>query len=305
MSEKLERPNWIRVPASVSRGFTETLNVIKEAGVHTVCEEAMCPNIGECWRNKTATFLIMGDTCTRNCGFCNVKHGRPAPLDDDEPIKVAQSVQKLGIKYAVITCVTRDDIKDGGAQHFANVIKAIRDLNPGTKVEILTSDLRGNTNAIKIVVDAQPDVFGHNLEVVRKYHKQVKRPPADYDVSLNFLKTVKKISPQIITKTGIMVGVGETKEDVFELIDDVVNVDVDILTIGQYLPPSSSHHPIARYVTPEEFAEYAEYGKSHGVEVIAGALVRSSYKAREVYDLVQGGKNIARPFYNAVQRRGC
>ncbi|MBQ9335611.1 MAG: lipoyl synthase [Alphaproteobacteria bacterium] len=291
MSEKLERPNWIRVPASVSRGFTETLNVIKEAGVHTVCEEAMCPNIGECWRNKTATFLIMGNKCTRNCGFCNVKHGRPAPLDENEPMKVAQSVQKLGIKYAVITCVTRDDIKDGGAQHFADVIKAIRSINPETKVEILTSDLRGNVEAIQTIVDAQPDVFGHNLEVVRKFHKQVKRPPADYDVSLNFLKTVKKIEPKMITKTGIMVGVGETKEDVFELIDDVIDANIDILTIGQYLPPTSSHYPIARYVTPEEFAEYAEYGKSRGIEVISGALVRSSYKARETHALLGSSEN--------------
>lgn len=291
MSEKLERPNWIRVPASVSRGFTETLNVIKEAGVHTVCEEAMCPNIGECWRNKTATFLIMGNKCTRNCGFCNVKHGRPAPLDENEPMKVAQSVQKLGIKYAVITCVTRDDIKDGGAQHFADVIKAIRSINPETKVEILTSDLRGNVEAIQTIVDAQPDVFGHNLEVVRKFHKQVKRPPADYDVSLNFLKTVKKIEPKMITKTGIMVGVGETKEDVFELIDDVIDANIDILTIGQYLPPTSSHYPIARYVTPEEFAEYAGYGKSRGIEVISGALVRSSYKARETHALLGSSEN--------------
>ncbi len=287
MSEKLKRPDWIRVPASVSRGFAETLNVIKEAGVHTVCEEAMCPNIGECWRNKTATFLIMGDICTRNCGFCNIKHGRPEPLDENEPEKVAQSVHKLGIRYAVITCVTRDDIKDGGAQHFADVIKAIRSINPETKIEILTSDLRGNVDAIKTIVDAQPDVFGHNLEVVRSFHKQVKRPPADYDVSLDFLRSVKKIDPKMITKTGIMVGVGETKEDVFELIDDVVGSNIDILTIGQYLPPSTSHYPIARYVTLEEFAEYAEYGKSRGIEVISGALVRSSYKARETYALLK------------------
>ena len=292
MSEKLKRPDWIRVPASVSRGFTETLNVIKNAGVHTVCEEAMCPNIGECWKNKTATFLIMGDICTRNCGFCNIKHGHPAPLDEDEPEQVAQSVHKLGIKYAVITCVTRDDIKDGGAQHFANVIKAIRTLNPETKVEILTSDLRGNVEAIRTIIRAKPDVFGHNLEIVRKFHKQVKRPPADYDISLNVLRTVKKIAPQMIAKTGIMVGVGETKSDVFELIDDVVHAGIDILTIGQYLPPSPLHYPIARYVTPEEFIEYAEYGKSHGIEVISGALVRSSYKAKETYELLKAPQNI-------------
>lgn len=284
MPTKLERPSWIRVPASVSAGFAETLNVVRNAGIHTVCEEAMCPNIGECWKSKTATFLIMGDTCTRNCGFCNVKHGRPAPLDENEPLHIAQSVKKLGIKYAVITCVTRDDLKDGGAQHFASVINAVREINPETKIEILTSDLRGNLDAIKEIVEARPDVFGHNLEIVRKYHKQVKRLPADYDISLNFLKSIKAIDPTMISKTGIMVGVGESKEDVFGLIDDVVDAEVDILTIGQYLPPSTSHYPIARYVTPEEFAEYAEYGKAKGVEVISGALVRSSYKAREVYE---------------------
>ena len=294
MSEKLERPSWIRVPASVSLGFTETLNIIKSVGVHTVCEEAMCPNIGECWKNKTATFLIMGDTCTRNCGFCNVKHGRPEFLDAGEPVKVAQSVKKLGIKYAVITCVTRDDIKDGGAQHFANVIKAIRDLNPETKVEILTSDLRGNVDAIQTIVEAKPNVFGHNLEVVRSFHKQVKHPPADYDISINFLQTVKKLDSKMITKTGIMVGIGETKEDVLNLIDDVVSAHINILTIGQYLPPSSSHYPIARYVTPEEFAEYAEYGATLGIRVIAGPLVRSSYKAKETYALLKAARNAPR-----------
>lgn len=287
MSEKLERPRWIRVPSSTSRGFLETLNVVKTTGVHTVCEEAMCPNIGECWKSKTATFLIMGDICTRNCGFCSIKHGKPSPLDETEPSKIAQSVQKLGIKYAVITCVTRDDLKDGGAQHFANVIKAIRNLNPETKIEILTSDLHGNLDAIQTIIDAKPNVFGHNVEVVQKFHKQVKHLPADYNISLTFLKKIKEISPKMITKTGIMVGIGEAKKDVFELIDDVVEAKVDILTIGQYLPPSSSHHSISRYVHPDEFDEYTEYGKVRGISVISGALVRSSYKARETYWLLQ------------------
>lgn len=290
MSEKLARPGWIRVPASVSHGFNETLNVVKKAGVHTVCEEAMCPNIGECWKSRTATFLIMGDTCTRNCGFCNIKNGKPLPLDKDEPLKVAQSVKRLGIKYVVITCVTRDDLKDGGAQHFADVIRNIRTINPETKVEILTSDLRGKIEAMRVIVGAKPDVIGHNMEVVRKFHKQVKHPPADYDVSLTFLKTIKEIAPQMITKTGIMVGVGETKSEVFELIDDIVKAKVDLLTIGQYLPPSSIHHPVSRYVHPAEFVEYTEYGKSQGILVISGALVRSSYKAYETYSFLQTTK---------------
>ena len=246
----------------------------------------MCPNIGECWKHKTATFLIMGNTCTRNCGFCNIQNGKPNPIDANEHEKIAISIKQLGIKYAVITCVTRDDLKDGGAQHFVDVINAIRAINPDTKIEILTSDLRGNKNDIQTIVGAKPNVFGHNIEIVKAYHKIVKRPPADYDISLNFLKNIKSLDSKMITKTGIMVGVGETKEDVFELIDDVCDANVDILTIGQYLPPSPKHYPIQRYVTPAEFLEYAEYGKSKGIHIISGALVRSSYKAFETYNTV-------------------
>lgn len=284
MVSDLKRPEWIKVPASVSKGFSETLQIIRESGVHTVCEEALCPNIGECWKHKTSTFLIMGDICTRNCGFCNVKNGRPFPLDNMEPKKVAESIRKLGIKYAVITCVTRDDLPDGGAQHFARVIQSVREMNPETKIEILTSDMRGNEESIKTVVDAKPDVFGHNMEIVRRLHKQVKHPPADYDISLNFLKRVKEIDPNMITKTGMMVGVGESKDEVLELIDDVSKSRVDIIAIGQYLTPSTHHYPIARYVTPDEFEEYARYGEKIGIKVISGPLVRSSYKALETYN---------------------
>ena len=286
MSSKLERPKWIRVPSSCSAGYAETLNIVKQTGIHTVCEEAMCPNIGECWKHKTATFLVMGDICTRNCGFCNIRNGKPNPIDLNEPKQIAISIKQLRIKYAVITCVTRDDLQDGGAQHFAEVIKTIRNLNPETKIEILTSDLRGKKDDIYTIIKAKPNVFGHNLEIVRAYHKIVKRPPADYDISLNFLKDIKSLDHNMITKTGIMVGVGETKEDVLELIDDVRNANVDILTIGQYLPPSSSHYPLQRYVKPEEFVEYMEYGNSRGIHVISGALVRSSYKAFETYNLL-------------------
>jgi lipoic acid synthetase len=228
----------------------------------------------------------MGDICTRNCGFCNIRHGKPKPIDANEPKQIAMSIKKLGIQYAVVTCVTRDDLRDGGAQHFVDVINTIREINPNTKIEILTSDLHGQKNAISTIVEAKPDVFGHNIEVVKTYHKLVKRPPADYDISLNFLKDIKFLDHTMITKTGIMVGVGETKDDVFKLIDDVCDANVDILTIGQYLPPSSAHYPIQRYVTPAEFTEYEKYGKSLGIQMISGALVRSSYKACETYNLL-------------------
>lgn len=284
MENKLKRPDWIRVKSSSSDGFIETLNVVKSHNVYTVCEEALCPNISECWKNKTATFLIMGDTCTRMCGFCNVKTGCPSKLDKKEPEEVAKSIQDLGIKYAVITCVTRDDLTDGGADHFSKVIHKIKELNPETKVEILISDLQGNEKDIRTVVNAKPDVYGHNLEIVKRLHKNVKKPPADYDISINVLKKVKEIDSNMITKTGIMVGVGETKSEVLELIDDVINANVDILTIGQYLSPSTSHYPIVRYVTPEEFKEYKKYGESKGLQMISGPLVRSSYKARLTYN---------------------
>lgn len=284
MENNLKRPSWIRVKSSSSKGFIETLNIVKTHKIHTVCEEALCPNISECWKNKTATFLIMGDTCTRMCGFCNIKTGCPLNLDEKEPEEVAKSVKDLGIEYAVVTCVTRDDLKDGGAGHFSKVINKIKEINPETKVEILISDLKGNERDIETVVNTNPDVYGHNLEIVKRLHKIVKKPPASYEVSLNVLKKVKEINPNMITKTGIMVGVGETKEEVFELIDDVANAKIDILTIGQYLAPSNSHYPIARYVTLEEFEEYKKYGESKGLQMISGPLVRSSYKARATYN---------------------
>ena len=279
----LQKPKWIKVKSIGTKGFEDTLKVVKERCIHTVCEEALCPNIGECWGNKTATFLIMGDTCTRTCRFCNIKTGCPAKLDSDEPQKVAQSVKDLGIKYAVITTVTRDDLPDGGAKHFADVINAIREMNPETKIEILPSDLRGDIESIKTIVEAKPDVYGHNLEIVKRLHPDVKRPPADYNISIKVLKQIKELDQNMITKTGIMVGVGETKEEVFELIDDTVLAKVDILTIGQYLTPSIDSYPIDRYVTPEDFLEYEEYGKSAGIKILAGPLVRSSYKAAETY----------------------
>jgi lipoic acid synthetase len=228
----------------------------------------------------------MGDVCTRNCGFCNMKTGRPFALDENEPDRVAEAVKDLGIKYAVITSVTRDDLEDGGALHFANTIKSIRKLNPDTKVEILTPDFKGNVDAIKTVLEAKPNVFGHNMEVVKEFHSRVKKPPSSYDASINFLKKIKEIEPSSITKTGVIVGVGENKSDVFRFIDDVAEAKLDVLTIGQYLTPTKSHSPVVRYATLEEFAEYEEYGKKAGLKVFAGPLVRSSYRARMIYDSI-------------------
>jgi lipoic acid synthetase len=285
-TKHLERPEWIRVKTAPSEDFSTTLNVIRNRKVHTVCEEALCPNINECWKNKTATFLIMGEICTRNCGFCNVKTGVPSKLDSNEPENIAKSVQDLGIKYAVITSVTRDDLKDGGAVHFAEVIKKIKELNPEAQVEILIPDFKGDEEAIRTIVEAKPDVFGHNIEIVKRLHSSVKKPPAKYDLSMTFLKNVKKIDKNTITKTGLIVGVGENKEEVFEVIDDAVNASINIITIGQYLTPSTSHYPIAKYISLEEFDEYKEYGENKGIKVISGPLVRSSYKARETYSSI-------------------
>ncbi|MDR0695234.1 MAG: lipoyl synthase [Holosporales bacterium] len=279
-----KRPDWLKVKLARTDAFEDTLNVIKGREIYTVCEEALCPNIGECWRNKTATFLIMGNVCTRRCGFCNIKVGTPQALDKSEPEKVAHVISELEIKYAVITSVTRDDLPDGGATHFARVIKHIRMFDKTIEVEILTPDFKCDENAMKIVADAKPDVFGHNLEIVKRLHHEIKRPPASYDASLSLLKRIKAIDATIVTKTGVMVGIGETREDILGLIEDVAAAKIDILTIGQYLTPTTSHYPIVKYVTPDEFEEYREYGEQIGIKkVISGPLVRSSYRAREVY----------------------
>jgi lipoic acid synthetase len=257
------------------------LRVVKKNCVNTVCEEAGCPNIGECWKSGTATFMILGDICTRNCSFCSVKNGRPLQVDKNEPANVLRSINDLGIRYAVITSVDRDDLLDSGSSHFADVVNEIKNEGSGILVEVLTPDFKRNMqDGIRTVLGASPDVFGHNIEIVRRLHRQIKRPPSNYDVSLNFLKTIKELSPASISKTGAMVGVGESKEEVFELIDDVANAGVDIMTIGQYLPPSSEHYKLDRYVEPSEFEEYKRYGESVGIKAFeSGPFVRSSYRA--------------------------
>ncbi|MGF1622791.1 MAG: lipoyl synthase [Rhodomicrobiaceae bacterium] len=275
----LRKPDWIRVKAPGSKAYRETAAIIREHGLHTVCEEAGCPNIGECWEKKHATMMIMGDTCTRACAFCNVKTGLPDALDAEEPNKVADTVAKLGLEHVVITSVDRDDLPDGGAAHFAAVIRAIRAASPGTTIEILTPDFLRKKGAVEVVVEARPDVFNHNLETVPSLYLTI-RPGSRYFVSLRLLQKVKELDPTIFTKSGIMVGLGEKRNEVLQLMDDLRSADVDFLTIGQYLQPTRKHAAIDRFVTPDEFASYEKmaYGKGF-LMVSASPLTRSSYHA--------------------------
>jgi lipoic acid synthetase len=279
-----QRPEWIKAKACDSSQFEHTHNVIKSNGLRTVCEEALCPNICKCWTNKSATFLIMGDVCTRTCGFCNIKSGCPSEPDLSESDRIVKAVSDLELKYVVVTSVTRDDLPDGGASRFASVISSIKKSLPDTKVEVLVPDFKEDGDAVRSVISAGPDVFAHNIEVVKKLHSKVKGFPSDYDMSLRVLKMAKEMLEGIITKTGLIVGVGETDSDVLNAIEDVAANNVNILTIGQYLTPTTYHYPIARYVTVEEFSAYARYGEKLGINVIAGPLVRSSYNAVEAYE---------------------
>jgi lipoyl synthase len=273
------RPDWIRVKAPVSRGYLETRNIVRANGLHTVCEEAACPNIGECWEKKHATFMIMGDTCTRACAFCNVKTGLPGALDPAEPEHVAEATFKLGLAHVVITSVDRDDLDDGGAEHFAAVIPAIRARCPQTTIEVLTPDFLRKAGAAEIVVAAKPDVFNHNLETVPAKYLTV-RPGARYFASIRLLQRVKEIDPLMFTKSGIMLGLGEERNEVLQVMDDLRAADVDFLTVGQYLQPSPKHHPVKRFVPPEEFKalETVAYGKGFAM-VSASPLTRSSHHA--------------------------
>ena len=277
----LRKPDWIRVTAPGSPRWSETNRIVRENRLVTVCEEAGCPNIGECWEKKHATFMIMGDTCTRACAFCNVKTGLPGALDTTEPGKVAEAVAKLGLDHVVITSVDRDDLADGGAAHFAAVIGAIRDQSPRTTVEILTPDFLRKDGALEVVVQAKPDVFNHNLETVPSKYLTV-RPGARYFHSIRLLQRVKELDPSIFTKSGIMVGLGEERHEVVQLMDDLRSADVDFLTIGQYLQPTRKHHPVVRFVTPDEFKglETTAYAKGFHL-VSATPLTRSSHHAGE------------------------
>ncbi len=275
----LRKPSWIRVKAPGSPVYNETKKLMKENGLVTVCEEAGCPNIGECWSQKHATMMIMGDTCTRACAFCNVKTGMPNPLDSQEPAKVGDAVAKLGLRHVVITSVDRDDLADGGAQHFVEVINAIRASAPGTTIEILTPDFLRKAGALEKVAEARPDVFNHNLETVPRRYLKI-RPGARYFHSLRLLQRVKEVDPTIFTKSGIMVGLGEEREEVLQVMDDMRSADVDFITIGQYLQPTRKHAAVERFVTPDEFKSYERIARTKGfLQVSSSPLTRSSYHA--------------------------
>jgi lipoyl synthase len=275
----LRKPDWIRVRAPGSPGYRETAGIMRAHGLTTVCEEAGCPNIGECWEKKHATMMIMGDTCTRACAFCNVKTGMPGPLDSGEPAKVGDAVAKLGLEHVVITSVDRDDLADGGAGHFASVIRAIRLASPNTTIEVLTPDFLRKDGALEVVVEARPDVFNHNLETVPSLYLTI-RPGARYFASLRLLQKAKELDRGLFTKSGIMVGLGEQRNEVLQLMDDLRAADVDFLTIGQYLQPTRKHAAVAAFITPEAFASYKSIALSKGfLMVSASPLTRSSYHA--------------------------
>ena len=275
------KPDWIRVRAPNTRGYADTRNIVKENGLHTVCEEAGCPNIGECWDKKHATFMIMGDTCTRACAFCNVKTGMPGGLDASEPEHVAEATAKLGLLHIVITSVDRDDLDDGGAAHFAAVIRAIRVRCPTTTIEVLTPDFQRKDGAVDTVVAARPDVFNHNLETVPSKYLTV-RPGARYFGSIRLLQRVKDIDPAMFTKSGIMVGLGEERNEILQVMDDLRAADVDFLTIGQYLQPSRKHHPVLRFLPPDEFKSLETIAYAKGFSLVsASPLTRSSHHAGE------------------------
>ncbi|WP_371346338.1 lipoyl synthase [Ancylobacter sp. IITR112] len=277
----LKKPEWIRVRAPGTPGWQETANIVRANGLVTVCEEASCPNIGECWQKKHATFMIMGDTCTRACAFCNVRTGMPGPLDRDEPQKVADAVARLGLEHVVVTSVDRDDLADGGAAHFARTIRAIRATSPTTTIEILTPDFLRKEGALEVVVAARPDVFNHNLECVPSLYLKV-RPGARYFHSLRLLQRVKELDPSIFTKSGIMVGLGEVRHEVLQLMDDLRSADIDFMTIGQYLQPTRKHHPVMAFVTPEEFKSYETVAYAKGFLMVSSSpLTRSSHHAGE------------------------
>ena len=289
-SEVLRKPSWIRAKAPGSAAYAETRAIVKENNLVTVCEEAACPNIGECWEQKHATFMIMGETCTRACAFCNVATGVPLPLDASEPAYVAEAVAKLGLRHVVITSVDRDDLDDGGAQHFADTINAIRDMSPGTTVEILTPDFLRKDGALEIVVEAKPDVFNHNLETVPRLYLSI-RPGARYFHSLNLLQRVKQLDAEIFTKSGIMVGLGEAREEVMQVMDDMRSADIDFITIGQYLQPTRKHAPIDKFWTPEEFDGLTKQANAKGfLMVSATPLTRSSHHADEDFEKLKAAR---------------
>ena len=277
-------PEWLKVKAPGGRNYLELRQVIKGTSLHTVCEEAHCPNIGECWDRKTATFMVLGDICTRACTYCAVDTGRPLAVDLLEPVRLAEAVHKLGLRYAVITSVDRDDLPDGGASIFAQCISQIHRRTPSCKVEVLIPDFQGDWNALAAVMDARPETLNHNIETVRRVFPRV-RPKGDYDLSLQLLAKARELTPDAVTKSGMMVGLGEAWDEILETMRDLRSVDCDLLTIGQYLRPSPKHAPLARWYTPDEFMELQKEGEAMGFRHVAsGPLVRSSYHADEQHE---------------------
>jgi len=280
-ARKPSRPKWLRAPAPAGEQYEELKTLVRDLDLHTVCESAACPNVGECWNRRTATFMILGNVCTRRCGFCAVEKGAPLPVDYDEPRRVSEAVARLGLRYAVVTSVNRDDRKDGGAELFARVIEAIGERTPGCRVEVLIPDFQGSREALRAVMDAGPDVLNHNTETVPRLYRQV-RLGARYERSLELLARAKQLASEIPTKSGLMLGLGETREEVLQVMRDLRKSGVDILTLGQYLSPSPNHLPVVEYIAPSQFAEYRERGAEMGFRhVESGPLVRSSYHADE------------------------
>ena len=282
-----KKPNWIRSKLLNSKEFFITKSVINQNNLVTVCQEANCPNITECWSKRHATFMIMGDTCTRACGFCDVKTGKPDKLDPFEPYKISNAVKKLNLKHVVITSVDRDDLPDGGSQHFFEVIKTTQKNNPNTSIEVLTPDFLRKGEAYKKVLEANPDVFNHNIETVPSLYRKV-RPGARYFGSLELLKNSKQINKNVFTKSGLMVGLGETKDEILQVMDDLISADVDFLTIGQYLQPSAKHFPLVRYYHPDEFKDLELKAKARGFLLVSSSpMTRSSYHADEDFKVLQ------------------
>jgi lipoic acid synthetase len=280
----LKKPPWLKKRIPPLQDLQKVKSVLDEGDLHTVCEEARCPNLGECFCSGTATFLILGKICTRNCGFCAVDHGIPAPVDETEPGKVVQAVKKIGIQYVVITSVTRDDLPDGGASLFAKTIRAIRTMDPKIKIEVLIPDFQGNPTSLEIVLKESPDVLNHNIEAISRLYSQV-RPQADYKRSLNLLRKSKELYPHLFTKSGFMLGLGEIQEEVLELLRDLRDVGCDFLTIGQYLQPRKDRLAVERFVPPEEFEEYKKIGEEMGFRAVAsGPFVRSSFHASQMLE---------------------
>ena len=293
--EREKKPSWIRMTANqANQNYSLIKNKVKNLNLSTVCEEAKCPNLSECWSRGTATFMLMGDTCTRACQFCSVNTGNPKGwLDKEEPRKIAETISLMNLKYIVLTCVNRDDISDGGAKHFADTVEAIKQLSPQTEVEVLTSDFNGAYDSIKTVVNSPIKVFAQNIETVERLTHPIRDPRAGYLKTLKVLKTAKEINPSMITKSSIILGLGEKEEEIYKTFEDLRSHDVDIVTLGQYLRPTLNHHPIDRWVTPEEFDLYRKVGLKYGfLEVISSPMARSSYREERALDLNNAGIKI-------------